>query len=194
MENKTILLDLDGVLVNFVTPAMRAVGLDRNLVERGHWDVFRKAGCSLDEVWGKIDNYEFWSGLKPYPKAQTFLAILQEHCLNVVLCTSSSFSIECPKAKAEWVNKYLGKLPTIICYNGVSKAVQAKPGNILIDDCDRNVDAFEAAGGETILVPRPWNRLHWLGTDWDTVNYNYVLEKLGIPSRIPDSETEGSAA
>lgn len=40
------------------------------------------------------------------------------------------------------------------------KDLYAKPGQILIDDADHNVEAFRSADGEAILVPRPWNKGH----------------------------------
>lgn len=37
------------------------------------------------------------------------------------------------------------------------KAALAGPRKILVDDSPSNVDAFAEAGGQAILVPRPWN-------------------------------------
>ena len=41
----------------------------------------------------------------------------------------------------------------------------ARPDALLIDDGDHNVEAFRANGGQTILVPRPWNSLHYMPTE-----------------------------
>tara|TARA_R100001530_G_scaffold55615_1_gene40780 strand:+ start:202 stop:801 length:600 start_codon:yes stop_codon:yes gene_type:complete len=199
MENRNILLDMDGVICDFLNPAARAVDLDLSLVPKGHWDVFAQAGCDVDEVWGKIDNYEFWANLPVIPGAKEFVAQLQEHCLSVTILTSSAWSSDGPKGKMDWLRKHFGKgTKAYICYGGASKALCAKPNSILIDDCDRNTDAFEAVGGEAILVPRPWNRQYiggdLEGTSYTHVNYNYILRRLGFPGGIPDAGFEESLA
>ena len=40
------------------------------------------------------------------------------------------------------------------------KHLLAGPNRILIDDNDRNIEAFRAAGGIGILFPQPWNANH----------------------------------
>jgi 5'(3')-deoxyribonucleotidase len=197
MDTQNILLDMDGVVADFLNPAAAAVGLNLDLVPRGKWDVFAEAGYDLGEVWGKIDNYEFWRSLPIVPKAQTFVALLQEHFMSVTFLTSCSMSADCSKAKMEWLRQYFGpKVKAILCNGYASKALCAKPANVLIDDCDRNVDAFRAAGGQAILVPRPWNTDYlggtqrMAGTSYDTVDYNVILNRLGLDCRIHDSESE----
>ena len=44
-------------------------------------------------------------------------------------------------------------------FTGAKKFI-AGPGRWLIDDKDANVEAFRAAGGQAITVPRPWNSEH----------------------------------
>ena len=41
-----------------------------------------------------------------------------------------------------------------------SKAQLARPDTLLIDDKDENIAEFVAAGGQGILVNRPWNKGH----------------------------------
>jgi 5'(3')-deoxyribonucleotidase len=188
---------MDGVIADFLNPAAQAVGLDLSLVEKGNWDVFKQAGCNLKDVWAKIDNYEFWANLPVIPGAKEFVAQVQEHYLSVTILTSSSWSSDCPKGKMDWLRKHFGHgTKALVGYGGASKAVCAKPGNLLIDDCDRNIDAFEAAGGEVLTVPRPWNRMHLggdlEGTSYTHVNYNYLLSKLGIAVRLPSAGFEES--
>lgn len=181
IESKNILLDVDGVVADFLNPACKAAGLDLESQPRGQWDVFRASGRDLKDVWDSFDNYEFWRNLPLIDGAPEFVATLRAKALSVTFLTSSSWSPDCVKAKREWVNEHFGfNSPMYVGCGGASKALCAKPNNVLIDDCPRNTDAFEAAGGLGVLVPRPWNRRHALGTCYHTVAYDWVLEQLGV--------------
>jgi 5'(3')-deoxyribonucleotidase len=197
VEAKHILLDMDGVVADFLNPAAAAVGLNLELVPKGTWDVFKEAGMDIADVWAKIDNYGFWRGLQPIHNAKSFFAVLTEHSVGVTFLTSCSRSSDCAKAKVEWLHAHFGpSVRALLCTGYASKALCAKPGNVLVDDCDRNIDSFRAAGGEAVLVPRPWNtdymggeeRMN--GTCYTDVDYNLVLERLGIPGRIADNAIE----
>jgi beta-phosphoglucomutase-like phosphatase (HAD superfamily) len=58
---------------------------------------------------------------------------------------------------------------------GCQKFRLAKRGVILIDDAEHNVDAFRAAGGEAVMVPRPWNGYK---NQRSYEPYEYVLNRV----------------
>jgi 5'(3')-deoxyribonucleotidase len=168
-----IFLDMDGVLVDFVLPAMRMHGAD--LTSEYHypdgfnWDVvgatnyirgrdhigyYYPQTVSYEDFW-KALGFQWWSSLKPYPWAGLFIQELEKYG-SVRLATSAATS-ECAAGKYTWVKKnlpqYLDKL-----HIGCCKSDFAQDGALLIDDRDKNCDDFIAAGGMAILVPRPWNK------------------------------------
>ena len=50
-----------------------------------------------------------------------------------------------------WIAKNLSNVGKEIFVPAVQKSAFAKPNRILIDDMQKNIDAWEAAGGEAIL-------------------------------------------
>ena len=170
-NTKTIILDLDGVLVNFYHAAMRSWGLSPNLVDYDvscGWDIIKamnvqrtamgaKARITGNMFWGGFDK-EFWATLPWYDHARTFLAGLERLVgqENITLCTSAAYDSDCAGGKVEWINTHMKNYRRQY-FIGCQKFRLANPNAILIDDADHNVRAFRAAGGSCVLVPRPWN-------------------------------------
>jgi 5'(3')-deoxyribonucleotidase len=165
-----IYVDLDGVVVNFVIPAMQHYGVDisheSQYPDGFGWNVLGATNLlrtrqnlpelSATDFWDGL-NYGFWYCLSCYPGAKEFLNELDKMG-DVFFATSPTLSSACVAAKYDWVKTHfrdrLRKL-----YIGADKTAYAKPGSILIDDRDRNVDNFIEAGGKAVLFPRPWNIL-----------------------------------
>jgi 5'(3')-deoxyribonucleotidase len=167
----TIFIDLDGVIVDFTTPALRKHGVTIR-DESGYpadceWDIlqacnklrgrerrFNSNPLTAAEFWDAFD-YDFWYGLPLYPGASTFVKNLEQWG-DIYFATTPALSSDCVAGKYDWVKKhfpeYRSKL--VICTH---KEVLAGPNTILIDDRDKNCEAFEKAGGIAIPVPRPWN-------------------------------------
>lgn len=57
---------------------------------------------------------------------------------------------------------------------GPKKELNAKSGAILIDDSDKNVENYRAAGGCAILFPQPWNK----NSQYIESRTDYVLTTL----------------
>jgi hypothetical protein len=68
-----------------------------------------------------------------------------------------------------WLRRYI--------FTPVKEAF-ARPGVVLIDDCDANVTAFRDAGGRAVLVPRPWNAQWRLCVDDDSAGGRWVAKRL----------------
>lgn len=167
MNYEHVLIDLDGVLADFVGGAL-AVHNKPELAEswpRGVWDIAKLIGVSTSELWSKIDETEaktgFWSELDPYPWLEELLGIVtQGGSVPFTIATSPSSDPACAASKVRWMRKHLGSQFKDYLI-GSAKHLMARPGTILLDDYDRNVDAFRQAGGQAILFPQPWN------TAWD---------------------------
>lgn len=160
---KTIFLDMDGVLADFVGGVCRAFDRNNPYPEETRDYSFWHAWPGIDfKHVNAICNQAFWHKLDwMYDGRDTLRAIVETVGLEkVYLSTMPMPNLETPTGKMMWIHDnlpiYLDR--TIISTRNVPKSFLAKPGALLIDDKDENIVEFIAAGGQGILVPRPWNR------------------------------------
>jgi len=188
---KQILMDMDGVVADFFTPAVlaqreaaAAIGITkaRDMDIRypyGKWDIAETLGLTNAEMWARIDNYDFWFGLPCFEGAREFIRGLDTLIAPVAFCTSASLHSDCAKAKIDWLHLHIGSsYPVYLCYKG-GKEVMAKPENLLVDDYHKNTAAFFNAGGSTVLVPRPWScAKEQPGVSYLTVDYASLYDTI----------------
>jgi len=158
-----ILLDLDGVLVDFVGAACEVHGVSDPFSEplasgaKGNWELDKLMGLSGNEFWSRFD-HDFWAGVSFTPDGQDIRIAVEEAvgAENVCLLTSPTLSPEAASGKMEWIQNNLPDYSRRFLI-GSAKQFCASRDSLLIDDADRNVKVFSDAGGNVILVPRPWN-------------------------------------
>lgn len=150
------LLDMDGVLVDFVGGICAVHGRDPSTVQT--WDFYKDWGMSEDEFWEPA-GFEFWAGLRPTQEMWCiYHNVLQTYgVLNTYLFTSPSKNRGCVDGKIEWIRTWLGDNWLDRVLFGKPKYLTAGPGRVLIDDNDGNVHRFIEGGGRGLLCPRPWN-------------------------------------
>ena len=175
MTIKTIFLDLDDVLNDFTMPALRHVGCELeaydpawgfDIVEAFNATCASYLDCIFDHdsFWSKF-SWDFWAGL---PKSEMCDWLIEE-CVrrvgqdNVCILTRPTDEPSCLAGKLDWIHANLPQWLHRQYLIGEQKYHCARPDTLLIDDSDENVDAFRDAGGQGLLVPRPWNCLHVLG-------------------------------
>jgi 5'(3')-deoxyribonucleotidase len=152
-----ILLDMDGVIANFIDAAIDATGVPISHSEWLTWNA-HVSHRSDDEFWQAIaDRPSFWLNIKPYPWAKELFEMCRE-VAPVVFCSTPVTDPKCASQKIEWLRTH-GFMAAdgndyILTHN---KGLMGHPSRVLIDDGDHNIKAFEAAGGKTILFPQPWN-------------------------------------
>lgn len=78
---------------------------------------------------------------------------------SIAILSTPSLNEGCMPGKELWIRKHLPFLSRQYIF-APSKKFCARPTSILIDDRDKNVDEFRAAGGQAFLLPRPWNSNH----------------------------------
>jgi len=170
MTMKTILLDVDGVLANWMKSACRAIGEDYSAImgrfdevdfdSRGeHWGIEALGDIDPGELWDAIhaEGRSFWAELEPYPWAIELYEACRAEAPTYIL-TSPSRHHSSPAGKVEWMDRHLGGgEPFRDFLIGSPKELCARPGSLLIDDRPRNCDRFRRAGGSAILFPTPWN-------------------------------------
>lgn len=161
-----VLVDLDGVMTDFVGAALK---LHRFTPEevlphmRGKYDIEKILEIPARDFWRKISEDDlFWHELEKTEEADSLLELVSKRPRSpeqVFFCSSPTSDPASHHGKAMWVKKhypvYLRRL--ILCSQ---KHFLANRDTLLIDDSDNNVDAFKKAGGRAILVPRPWNSLY----------------------------------
>lgn len=196
MKRWKIYLDLDGVIVDLVTPIfnLHNVWCREDEYPQGfQWDIMgacdhlREAsglsplGMTVEEFWTYPDR-SWWANLKPYPTALAFVEWLETGPYDITLLTAHAGPASAA-GKVDWINEWLPDYWKK-CLIGHPKEECAGPGCILIDDRDKNCADFIEAGGMAITVPRPWNSAYNVDTSFNIHGgfrrpvYNVVADRL----------------
>jgi hypothetical protein len=186
MKINTIVLDLDDTLNAFTMFVLGNLGCG---VGPYDYEEFPDVGFDLRKAWWHLQGR-----CKPYPKLGEFWEWVTEDMWatcpispqfwllgwsaavvgreNVIIATCPTKSRECVAGKYTWIERYLPEWAQRQYAITPRKHFFAQPGALLIDDHDKNIKEFRAAGGEAIVVPRPWNSM-W-GAEPDT----YLMDRL----------------
>ena len=154
-----IFLDMDGVLVDFVTGMADAIGKKIISIPRGNSDM---------ETWPGIDmpvqafqdaldaqGHLFWTELKKYSWSDELVDIC-ETVGDTYILTAPSRNPGCSSGKVAWIeNNYPSLSKKIVLAR--DKFLCATPSRILIDDTEQKIADFINHDGRTILFPQPWN-------------------------------------
>jgi hypothetical protein len=131
-----IFCDLDGVLSDF----------------DAHAKANNKFTATGQPKWNELDR-KWWQSMPAYKGAKTFYDTLRSLGRTRML-TAPILDAGCFRGKAEWVKKFRGNrfllLDLLIC-PAVDKELLARPNHILVDDRQKNIDEWIAAGGIGIL-------------------------------------------
>lgn len=168
---KTILLDVDGVLCNFIDGIIKSKGLD---ITHDQWKLNHHIhlGLTDEEFWDITRVPDWWLNLQPYPWASDLIGLFNDF-FDVVYCTSPSLDSSCPSQKVEWLRRHGFMSETRNDYIiAPKKELLARPDAILIDDSFDNCDRFRLAGGKSIVFPQPWNSVR--ATD----KVEYVVKQM----------------
>lgn len=166
MSKLKVILDIDGVLGNFLKQACKYHGKDYDSMmqewDPGNYDCNKPFGFTEDHAgfWKPFDR-AFWAGMEMYEGASAFVNGIEETvgAENICLCTSPS---ECPQSaagKMEWIARNFPAYKRRFLI-GPAKEFCASNNTVLIDDCGLNVVKFGDAGGSAFLFPALWNSLH----------------------------------
>lgn len=168
--NIQVLLDMDGVLVNFVKGALKAhnINISVNDFYKGHegeWNIvpiIQKyiPGFTDNKFWEPM-NDEYWANLEPMEDFEEILSLLEERFdrSSITICTSPSENEGCIPGKRRWIKKYMPSHyhRTYAQNFGPKKWLMAHRRHILVDDHNKNCREFVDYGGHAASVPRLWN-------------------------------------
>lgn len=150
-----ILLDMDGVLSDFVGGVCSQFGIRGSVDHCGQFDLAKTLGISENAMWSKVDHYDFWMGLQEMPDAREILRICTKYISieNICILTSPALNPLGAAGKIQWIKNHFPEFSRRFLL-GPAKQFCCSPDNILVDDYERNVALF---GRNGVLVPRPWN-------------------------------------
>jgi hypothetical protein len=151
----TIYCDMDSVLVDFDLGYQELTGMttqqaDANGIE-AFWEPLSKAGA------------KFWITLQWMPDGKQLWDYIKKY--NPILLSAPSREESSKLGKRVWVKRELPGVKLILKYAS-QKQEYASPTSILIDDRQKNIDQWEAAGGIGILhtsTPNTIKQLQQLG-------------------------------
>ena len=160
---RQILLDLDGVLADWVSAVIRLFGRHPADVisswPHGVYDLAEVLGVSEAEMWRRVHagGAGFWATLEIYPWAHDLLDTCRKHARTTIL-PSPSRDPSSLAGKVQWLDRHFGCGDHFRDYLvGPDKAAAAHRGALLIDDRDSMCKTFREHGGRTIVFPQPWN-------------------------------------
>lgn len=165
-RNFTGLLDMDGILTDFLSGALRVHGLPPDYLGQNHpigtWDVSHCVGGTPDKFWEPIHNAGagFWEDLDPLPLAGHVAEMMNEQFgTKWYVVTAPSRHTSSYVGKINWLRRFFHSAfdRFILTHN---KHLLANAHCILIDDSEANVEKFEDFGGHGIVYPTLQNSLH----------------------------------
>ena len=185
MNIDRIFLDLDDVLNDFTMKALRIVTGLSDFTFNPEWgyDIVRAAGalCTSAGVhprgmhwrtdrggrfvefapggfWGQIKRHH-WADMGVTDWCHELINICANAVgkKNVCILTSPVLDPDCAAGKMDWIYKEMPAWLHRQFLIGPCKQFCARPGSLLIDDCEENVKKFREYGGKGWEFPRPWN-------------------------------------
>lgn len=155
---KRLLIDCDGVLSDWLTPALAVVEEMCNAhyvpADFDSWDIFARfaadghdARALKDAIYGRVDLRD----LPVYPGAQEAVAALRERA--EVYVVSSAWDVP---GRIDWLRRHFDMPHTSLVY-AVHKHIVK--GDVFVDDHAGNVTTWSAAWpeGRAILYGQPYN-------------------------------------
>ena len=109
-----ILLDMDGVLVDFISGACAAWGVSSEDVLRywqpGEWDIVHPLCLALgfpepisnNQFWARLEGDSFWLGLEPLPWLDDLLELVKGYTKDWHIVTSPSLCPTSYDGKVKW--------------------------------------------------------------------------------------------
>ncbi len=157
-----ILLDMDGVIVNYISGALMALALDPN-TPITTLETAECLGITKAEFFApQMADADFWINLQPYSWMEELVDLARSR--GEVYIATAPNRHRGVGDKIEWCRIHLGEWTQGRVMVGKPKYLLAGPGRTLIDDHPENCEKFIEYGGKSIMFPQPWNNSTI--TDW----------------------------
>ena len=167
-----VFLDMDGVLVDVFTGINEIFNIPKP-PHKYHW--FEDYNVSREQM-NKACDTEFFTNLNWMSDGKEILSIVLDRFPQnqIYLATKPMPNPGSWTGKFLWIKNQLPLFMKQLIITPAPKSLLAGPDTLLIDDVNENVEEFRIAGGQAILVPRPWNKNH----DCQRLTSEYVAHKL----------------
>lgn len=158
---KQILIDIDGVVADFVRPAHELMGVPCHY-ENVRWGFYDDHDVTAEDFWGLVEEagHDFWATLpvlQPGLELVRFARRMRRYGLvkEIAFCSTLASTTGCHTGRLEWIDHHFGdEFPAVFT---ASKHLLADDLTLLFDDKVGNCRDFRAAGGRVRLHPQPWN-------------------------------------
>ena len=154
-----VFFDLDGVLADFVRGALALHGRLDIPIREVTWGIEAQLNLEPAKFWEPL-GFDFWANLAVYPDGLSLLRATEVLVgpERIAFVTSPCQTAGCVDGKRAWVERHFPDYSRRL-FMGSAKELFASGEKILVDDHDKNIKAFAAAGGRFVQPPRPWNSL-----------------------------------
>lgn len=159
MAVDAIHIDIDGVLVDFARGVCSLLQIDHDAVP---WVTGVDPSAMFgSDTWTRIAQHgaRWWQDLPEAPGAIELWARCSEFAPTYAVSSLPPHAVAAAfsaAGKHRWLERRFGaRFKNVIC--GPVKLSFSRPGSVLIDDDDLEVNAFTRFGGRAILWPNPWN-------------------------------------
>lgn len=108
----TLMLDLDGVMTDFVGSYLKGIGSNLKPTDITDWDIPGLLGITYDKFWADIESFgeKFWSDMPAYPWfEELYEAMKHDSEDNVIFLSSPGWSPNACSGKLKWLQRYFGK-------------------------------------------------------------------------------------
>lgn len=96
----------------------------------------------------------FWEELNPLPEFYDIRSALLETGIPIQVLTSN-YSTDAENGKQSWLKRYFPEATLTLIKN---KHALATRDSILVDTRPGSLQGFAREGGQTILIPQPWQK------------------------------------
>lgn len=152
-----IAIDMDGVMSDFARKVAELTGIASkealDLMER-----VEEQSLDKRRMWGAINKFDahtpFFYSLEKMRDADVLFSFVTAHFAHddiSFLTASGHTPVDAPHQKRRWIRKHYGSYHVEVVTKSLDKAAFATPTTILIDDRDKSIDPWVAAGGIGIL-------------------------------------------
>ena len=127
----------------------------------GTWSIVEALGETKESFWDPIDRAGsyFWEALEDTPWCDSIVNLVSEfYGDNWFICSAPSYCDTSYTGKVRWLKQKFGRSFDRFLLSP-HKSLFAKPGVVLLDDRQENINQFKFHGGLGILYPSYGNDL-----------------------------------
>lgn len=178
MRRPRVLLDVDGVLADFLTPSLaifqRLTGHPYTHGDFKTWDIFETIPREHESAYYEVVNVPGWCRSLPvYEGAQAGVQALKEVADLYIVTSPLSRHPTWTHEREGWLHEHFGIHHRKIVH---TSAKYLCIGDVFVDDRPDHIEAWEAehAGGLGLLWDQPYNRGSKAGfrvLDWNQVKF-----------------------